>query len=666
MPQILPSDTTVSSNPQNVPAESPQSLGISNVPPVPVASNPSAGSPALDIQVVNLARAIKENEGGMDVSKKGASGEMGEYQWMPATWDEQSKAAGVNVPLDQANNAQQNEVAYKTISRWKQDGYTPAQIASLWNSNDANAYMGSFANGDPSIGTNSSGVSYDVPSYVQKVVQSYQKFKQQSGDAAPAVPSDNASADTASSAKVSDTAGALAGGVLATGLGLALPWLLGPEAGVPADIAEASAIPGFIATAGGLVRTGAGAMSKGGFIGNALKFLGLGEAANLSEAGIRAASSLISGNKEASSPPASGENQKQSPPDISSFISPAGSSHNASKESEALAAATLQALERTPTGRTMAQDPLFKQATGTMGVYGLGPDISEEGYMDYSSADKKASGLISQLATAGGRMMENSGEIAPLVEAQNNAYGNIDKNRALNEEERNEAKSHIDKYVSTYNSKYGDGNGNMNLGHMDTFRSEMGSGFDKMDTNGKRAAKRALYHGLRDTIVSHTKHKELYNAYMKEEQKLINARKVMRKLNGKKSPQQDKNNLANYLKNWIGRSAAITIGDKIGGPLGAVIGNLTASWISRSIYKNHGKTIFETPAVHMGMKILQKNSPEFYRIIIDELKKNGVIVPKDHLPENIKKKGLIELKSTKGKTLSQLSRRTRLKSKSKK
>lgn len=133
----------------------------------------------LDPQAVALAKAIRQSESGGDFNAQGKSGEFGAYQYTPATWAKDSSQAGVNVPLNQATPEQQNEVAYKTIKALKDKGYNVGQIASVWNagSSEPDAYLGTFSNGQPSVGKNSQGVQFDVPAYAKSVATAYQTIK---------------------------------------------------------------------------------------------------------------------------------------------------------------------------------------------------------------------------------------------------------------------------------------------------------------------------------------------------------------------------------------------------------------------------------------------------------------------------------------------------------
>lgn len=142
-------------------------------------------SNGLDPQIVNLSKAIRQQESGGDPTRVGGSGEYGAYQWEPSTWTTDAAAAGVNVPLKRASLEQQNEVAYKTLSSWKTQhpDWNVGNFASAWNAGmgEPDAYKGTFSTGKPSTGTNAEGVKYDVPGYAAAVNKYYQQYKNESG-----------------------------------------------------------------------------------------------------------------------------------------------------------------------------------------------------------------------------------------------------------------------------------------------------------------------------------------------------------------------------------------------------------------------------------------------------------------------------------------------------
>lgn len=127
----------------------------------------------LDPSVVNLTKAIRQVESGGNLNARGGSGEFGGYQFTPDTWNAYASEAGVAVPLEQATREQQNEVAYKKIKQWKDQGYNVGQVASMWNAGQGrpNAYQENHR------GVNSYGVEYDTPGYAEKVAQAYQQLK---------------------------------------------------------------------------------------------------------------------------------------------------------------------------------------------------------------------------------------------------------------------------------------------------------------------------------------------------------------------------------------------------------------------------------------------------------------------------------------------------------
>jgi uncharacterized protein (UPF0297 family) len=141
----------------------------------------------VDPKIKALVSAMGEVEsgpqGGPDAYKtRGASGEFGRYQFMPKTWQEWSKESGISTPLEQSSIEEQNKVAYNKVKQWKDQGYNPAQIASMWNSGDPDAYKRDH------VGINSQGVKYNTPEHVRKVSEAYQRRSQAGGSYLPPAP----------------------------------------------------------------------------------------------------------------------------------------------------------------------------------------------------------------------------------------------------------------------------------------------------------------------------------------------------------------------------------------------------------------------------------------------------------------------------------------------
>ena len=129
----------------------------------------------LDNDVVNLAKAIRQHESGNRAVLPGEGSAVGgasRYQYTHGTW---KSVAGKylgdpNAPLTLEN---ENKATYLRIKEWKDKGYNPAQIASMWNAGEGrpDAYKQNWR------GINKWGVKYDTPAYVNKVYATYQKMK---------------------------------------------------------------------------------------------------------------------------------------------------------------------------------------------------------------------------------------------------------------------------------------------------------------------------------------------------------------------------------------------------------------------------------------------------------------------------------------------------------
>lgn len=133
----------------------------------------------LDQDVVRLAKAIRQVETG-NRPIKGASGELSSrYQYMPATWKATAKKylGNENAELTLEN---ENKATYLKIKDWKDSGYGPDQIASMWNSGQPDW--------EGKVGVNKAGVKYDVPSYVSKVGAEYKKLKSSEKSAFKPIP----------------------------------------------------------------------------------------------------------------------------------------------------------------------------------------------------------------------------------------------------------------------------------------------------------------------------------------------------------------------------------------------------------------------------------------------------------------------------------------------
>lgn len=119
-----------------------------------------------------LAYAENGGKPNFNAPQAGKSGEMKSiFQFTPDTWKGYSKEilGKDNVPL---NNETESYVVHQKVSKWVDEGYSPEQIASMWNAGPGrpDAYKQNWR------GTNKYGVDYDTPKYAQKVLTYTKQF----------------------------------------------------------------------------------------------------------------------------------------------------------------------------------------------------------------------------------------------------------------------------------------------------------------------------------------------------------------------------------------------------------------------------------------------------------------------------------------------------------
>lgn len=109
-----------------------------------------------------VAAAIRQVESGGNYNARGASGEIGAYQFMPSSWRSWAGQylGNPNAPMTPQN---QDAVAQARIQDLLNQGYNPYQVALIWNG------------GTPTVkrGTNRYGVAYDSGAYANKVLGAY-------------------------------------------------------------------------------------------------------------------------------------------------------------------------------------------------------------------------------------------------------------------------------------------------------------------------------------------------------------------------------------------------------------------------------------------------------------------------------------------------------------
>lgn len=112
-----------------------------------------------------LAMAISQHEsGGKQV--RGASGEFGAFQFLPTTWQKISKEMTGKVLPQTAENEQ--KIAVAKIEQLLNRGYTPQQVAMVWNGS-----LGGTEKPVAKRGVNSYGQKYDTVGYANSVMNIY-------------------------------------------------------------------------------------------------------------------------------------------------------------------------------------------------------------------------------------------------------------------------------------------------------------------------------------------------------------------------------------------------------------------------------------------------------------------------------------------------------------
>lgn len=557
----------------------------------------------LDSSVVALAKAIgKKESGGNYNAIKGNDGEIGAYQMTRPFIDQYApKYLGKYNP-ENLSPEEQDKLAYNVIKEWGTTGkpgykhlgkLNPIQVASAWNSGDPERYQGEWT------GTSKGGAHYDTGEYVEEVRKNYEELQ-------PYIPGENRTQS----------------GMTEFDKNVTVPTAIGVGA----------------LAAGGAALAGGGALGEIGSIGSKLL------------EGIKGIPKAIIGNVVTEAV------REQMPQSIQSVLPKAQQDFASailgqampqeSEHSNKLADALIQSLTRTPTGRVLAQDPGTRESISTGAKYGLAPEVDENGYLDFSNADKQRTDILSKLSNGVGEALKD--EYTNFDDAVALAKKSVREHAPSNEWD--EADKYIDNEAATYKKNFVNEEGKISNKDLQRMKFEMwhGQKFNVMDTQAKKIARKALGFGARGAIMQNTKHKDFYTSAMKEEQRLINFKKITKKMNGKRAPatamgfwRSAKHLGAKYVSTYIGA--------KIGGPIGAILGDMVGEHLIGKIDKKYGKNIFESPQVQKAIKDIKSDHPEYYSKLVDELKKHGVEIKEEEKKllsrkEQLEKAGLIKPK----------------------
>ena len=638
----------------------PQS-NVGGVQPQQVQPTQSQGQ-SLDPSIVALTKAIGQAETpkqyGTPAAYTTPSGDPGSpasaYQftpgfidkWGPSVLGSQYQKGNYNL-----TPAQQDQLAYGAIKTMGTTGdpmyehlgkLTPQQIASDWNSGDPNAYQESAYQGTQ---TNSSGQKYNLLNYVSTVEKNYNKLNPQSQTASnPIIPSANAA--SSGSGDVPSGSGPSVTDWILGGSAAALAWLgtnAWKYAQKPIKDAVIDTALGTIIEPGGGTAVGA----VGGVLQGIAEDIIGGTGDSTQTSSETPADSTYSGATSGTTTPTAipqttQPNKVQYTPEAQPTREPSqplaqeleADMPMANRESQRVAKGVANDYAATVGGRKAMTDPNVQGGIEEIGMNGFAPEVTEDDMgnhiNNYQLSISRAQEMTGDVSKSMEQMLNVTGKTGSMRETIDDAERDFNMKHGIDASERAAAKEYMQKKGEDYLKEGGDGNGNMMVGHFEKMKRELGHGkkWDMTTPNWKNEADKSMSAAARRTVEKNVtpEVKELYNRANKKMQRLINAKQIMEKLDQKKGRKNP--SFIKKLVNAGGRYAAMYIGDKIGGALGAILGSMVGDFVTRSVDKKFGKTIFESPAMRKGLEILQKQHPQSYTILENELKKAGILTPK--------------------------------------
>lgn len=282
--------------------------------------------------------------------------------------------------------------------------------------------------------------------------------------------------------------------------------------------------------------------------------------------------------------------------------------------SQQLTSQIVQDLERTPTGRKYLQDDNAKEGISFMGMFGYQPQVDKNGNADWSSAINKNNQVLGNTSREVEDMLKDEEKTGNYEDWAKDAKEKM--KQRVPEYDWDAADAFIDKIKSSYEK-----GGAASLDRFQKIKYETGHGrkFDALESSYQREAYKAMSLAAREQITKNTSNPDLYNAAMKFEQNSIKARNIMKFLNSKKTTTNK--SAWKEFAHLTGNAAAAYIGNKIGGPVGAILAYVIENKAAKIIDKKFGKTSWVTKGMQKAISKLEKNSPEAYKILVQELKK---------------------------------------------
>ncbi len=519
---------------------------------------------------------------------------------------------GKNVPLEQATPAEQNQVAYSRIEKLKSEGYGPAQIASMWNAGtgEPNAYTGTFSNGQPSEGTNSYGVKYNVPAYVNGVMKNYANLTQSSTNTGS---TQQVSATNTQISPLDVGAAAVAGGA---GI-LSKLWTYFKA---PLSDAAKSAVTGAI--------TGETIDPAGGGIPGAIA----GGAAGIGEGII---SDLTGGAKKSSSSTdttgttgtsgTAGTTDTTTPPATPPPSSNTEETTRAADASQMLKDAISPILEKVQGGRNLLNTQAGQNMLETAATFGL-VNNTPQGTATFNSP--KLAKMEGQVENAKDALISETGS-APVSVATMapDMASYIMSDRLNTQADRQKAVDIASKELQADSH----GTGEMTLSEMRQAQKEHNRAAQPSFKNPRPSAEMLAHKAISDAygkaIRSRISKEDLplYDKLSEMSKDLTQVKGLKKYIEGKKLTKTK--GIKERILRAGAQAAELYIGDKIGGPVGAVLAGMAGEHLNRRITAHYGANMFETKGMKKALKVLKETEPSGYKFLMQQMKERGVKVP---------------------------------------
>lgn len=291
-------------------------------------------------------------------------------------------------------------------------------------------------------------------------------------------------------------------------------------------------------------------------------------------------------------------------------------------------------LQATQSGRVFSQNPAGQNAIGTaVGFNLIGQDENGNATFD-ENARKQALAEVSNLDDK--ISASSGGSVSPLL-VSNFAGNEIARNRLMTASARQDTADYINSEMKSDVKELGP-NAQITAPKLRELAKQHNAAAEQAYKEGNftptpksmahKALGRAYANALDKALEGDPHAQELHRRAMKMEEHLIRAKELKKYIHGKKIPKN--NGLWESFLRQGARAAEIYIGEKIGGPVGAIIGGLLGEGLNRKITSKFGRNMFSTPGMRAAFKTLKDTKPKEYNDLVAALKKKGVDVPEDN------------------------------------